>query len=256
MAFASIAGRKSAYWRYPRFRICSLMITLLDEHDPSWFPNLEELDDQGLVAVSEKLGPERIVVAYCLGIFPWMKMDYSPNFWCWFSPNPRMVLDPHQFKVSKSLRRVIRSEKFEIKINSDFPGTMRACASITRSNQDRSWIEDEMIRDYTILHEMGIAHSIEAYEDEKLVGGLYGLAMGKMFFGESMFHRVSNASKVCVAHLSSLSQKGGISLIDCQAHTPHLESLGAVEIPRTQYLERLKSLVDRRASVIDWQSIH
>lgn len=228
------------------------MTTLLDEDEPTWFPDPINFDDDGLVAVSEKLGALRLIEAYQRGIFPWMKMDFAPHFWCWFSPNPRMVLFPEKLKISKSLNRVIEKKKFEIRVDHKFTETMRACASAARPKQEGTWIEEDMIRDYSELHSLGIAHSIEAFLDRERVGGLYGLAMGKVFFGESMFSTVSDASKVCLAYLVELSQKAGVELIDCQVHTSHLESLGGEEIPRKEYLNSLKSLASSSKSVIDW----
>jgi leucyl/phenylalanyl-tRNA--protein transferase len=163
-----------------------------------------------------------------------------------------MVLLPEKLRISKSLDRVIQKKKFEIKVDHGFPETMRACASVERPKQEATWIEEDMIRDYTELHSLGIAHSIEAFLDEERVGGLYGLALGKVFFGESMFSTVSDASKVCLAYLVELSQQAGVELIDCQVHTSHLESMGGEEIPRKQYLNSLKSLASSSKSVIDW----
>ena len=231
------------------------MITLLDEQTPTWFPDPAKTDQQGLVAVSEKLGPERLIHAYQSGIFPWMKMEYSPHFWCWFSPHPRMVLYPSEFKLSDSLKRIIKKNTFEVRVNHGFPQTMRECSTIERPEQESSWIEDDMIDDYSLLHQQGIAHSIEAFLDGERVGGLYGLAMGKVFFGESMFHKVSDASKVCFAFLIELASSYGIKMIDCQVHTPHLASLGAREIPRDQFLSDLKLFLDPLTSVVDWKAI-
>ena len=140
-------------------------------------------------------------------------------------------------------------------MNHGFPQTMRECSTTQRPEQESSWIEDDMIHDYSLLHQQGIAHSIEAFLDGERVGGLYGLAMGKVFFGESMFHKVSDASKVCFACLIDLAQQHGIRMIDCQVHTPHLASLGAREISRTEYLAGLKTLLDPLPSVVDWKAI-
>ena len=228
------------------------MITLLDEDEPPWFPNPLKADDEGLIAVSEKLGTDRLIEAYSQGIFPWMRLDHAPHFWCWFSPNPRMVLFPGKFKVSTSLHRIIKSQKFEIRVNHDFRETMKSCASAKRPKQEATWIESDMIEDYSKLHEQGVAHSIEAFLDEERVGGLYGLALGRVFCGESMFHTHANASKVCLAYLVETSIKFGISMIDCQVHTPHLENMGAEEITRTEYLGLLKTSLKSRLSVVDW----
>jgi len=166
-----------------------------------------------------------------------------------------MVLKPSNLKISRSLKKALLSESFEIRIDHTFEDTMRSCAKSPRPGQESTWIEEDMIRDYTKLHELGITHSIEAFLDGKKVGGLYGLAMGKMFFGESMFHIVPEASKICLTHLVQLSCKYGIELIDCQAHTPHLEKMGASEIPRNEFSEQLKNLLKDSQSVIPWKEL-
>ena len=231
------------------------MIFLLDDQYPSLIPDPEKADENGMVAVSETLGTERLIAAYQKGIFPWMKMEQEPNYWCWFSPEPRMVLKPSNLKISRSLKKVLLSESFEIRIDDTFEDTMRSCAKSPRPGQESTWIEEDMIRDYTKLHELGITHSIEAFLEGKKVGGLYGLAMGKMFFGESMFHIVPEASKICLAHLAQLSCKYGIELIDCQAHTPHLEKMGAGEIPRNEFFGQLKNFLKDSQSVIPWKEL-
>lgn len=231
------------------------MIFLLDDQYPSLIPDPEKADENGMVAVSETLGIERLIAAYQKGIFPWMKMEQEPNYWCWFSPELRMVLKPSNIKISRSLKKALLSESFEIRIDHTFEDTMRSCAKALRPGQESTWIEEDMIRDYTKLHELGITHSIEAYHDGKKVGGLYGLAMGKMFFGESMFHIVPEASKICLAYLVQLSCKYGIELIDCQAHTPHLEKMGAGEIPRNEFSEQLKNFLKDSQSVIPWKEL-
>ena len=228
------------------------MIPLLNEEKPHWFPSTHKADDDGLIAVSEKLGVDRLNEAYSQGIFPWMRLDHAPHFWCWFSPNPRMVLFPGKFKVSTSLLRIIKSQKFEIRVNYGFRDNMKACATAKRPKQEATWIENDMIEDYSKLHEQGVAHSIEAFLNGQRVGGLYGLALGRVFCGESMFHTHANASKVCLAYLVETSIKFGISMIDCQVHTPHLENMGAEEITRTEYLGLLKTSLKSRLSVVDW----
>ena len=219
------------------------------------FPDPRKADDEGLLAMSRSLGPQRIIEAYKQGIFPWMKMERSPYFWCWFSPNPRMVLCPEDLKVSKSLERVIKSQKFEVRINFGFKETMQSCASAKRSDQVSTWIENDMIRDYSEIHRIGLAHSIEAFHENRRVGGLYGLAMGKIFFGESMFHLVPNASKICLVHLVKFSLLYGIELIDCQVPTNHLQSMGAKTMPRNQFLNSLNDLMVSENSVVDWKKI-
>ena len=148
--------------------------------------------------------------------------------------------------------RVINSKKFEIRVNHGFRETMKACATAKRPMQEATWIENDMIEDYSKLHEQGVAHSVEAFLDEERVGGLYGLALGQVFCGESMFHIEANASKVCLAYLVETSIKFGISMIDCQVHTPHLESMGAEEITRTEYIKLLKAYLKSKKSVVNW----
>ena len=231
------------------------MIFLLDDQYPSLVPEPEKADKNGMIAVSQTLGTERLIAAYQKGIFPWMKMEQDPNYWCWFSPEPRMVLKPSALKISRSLKKVLISESFEIRIDYAFEETMRSCAKSLRPGQESTWIEEDMIIDYNKLHQMGITHSIEAYLKGKRVGGLYGLALGKIFFGESMFYNVPEASKVCLAHLVHLSQQYGIELIDCQAHTPHLEKMGACEIPRSEFSKLLKDLLQSSMSVVPWKEL-
>ena len=231
------------------------MIFLLEDEEPALIPDPVQADDNGMIAVSENLGVNRLVAAYQKGIFPWMKMEQEPFYWCWFSPDPRMVLNPSNLRISRSLKKALTCGNFEIRIDQNFRKTMEACAKSTRPGQESTWIEPEMIDDYEKLHQMGIAHSIEAWQEGKQVGGLYGLAFGKMSFGESMFHQVPEASKVCLAHLASLSQKYGIEMIDCQAHTPHLEKMGAREIPRIQFCADLSRFLKNKESVIPWKGL-
>ena len=217
------------------------------------FPDPRESDAKGFLAVSRTLGTERLIHAYRNGIFPWMKMDFDPYLWCWFSPDPRMLLFPEEFKVSRSLKKAIRENRFEIRIDHDFRSTIESCASTKRVHEESTWIESDMIEDYVMLHEQGIAHSVEAYQDGKLKGGLYGLSMGSLFFGESMFHLVPEASKACLAKLVEIATRRGFPFIDCQVHNPHLESIGAREVERSRFLDMLKKglAVDRQPS--DWK---
>ncbi len=210
----------------------------MDDRDPVWFPDPALTDSQGLVAVSETLGIERLIHAYKNGIFPWLKIGEYP-LWHWFSPDPRFLLFLEQFKISRSLKKAIKEEKFEIRINQNFRQTIQSCAQAKRPNQESTWIEDDMIEDYCKLNKMGIAHSIEAYQKEHLVGGLYGLKLGNSFFGESMFYKEPEASKLCLAKLVEIGLKQNFHFIDCQVHTPHLEKLGAIEVPRNIFLEKL-----------------
>jgi len=205
------------------------------------FPPVESAreDMGGLLAVGGNLQPDRILDAYRRGIFPWGTVDGQP---LWYSPDPRMVLFPDEFRLTRSLRKTLRAGTFEVRFDSDFPGVMAACASTPRDGQDGTWITPEMRHAYIRLHELGWAHSVETYADGVLVGGLYGLAIGRMFYGESMFSRRSDASKVAFAHLIDFLVTHQFGMIDCQMYTDHLASLGGREIPRTEFLDRLSAL--------------
>jgi leucyl/phenylalanyl-tRNA--protein transferase len=206
------------------------------------FPPLEKALRQpnGLLAVGGDLSAERILLAYRHGIFPWFSED-DPILW--WSPDPRMVLVPSEFIVSHSLKKLLRSGQFEVRFDSAFTEVMQACAA-PRNAQAGTWIHPEMIAAYSELHRLGYAHSVETWCDGELVGGLYGMSIGKMFFGESMFSRRSNASKIALARLSQQLKRWGFGLIDCQMHTPHLASLGAREIPRDEFQQALLELVN------------
>jgi leucyl/phenylalanyl-tRNA--protein transferase len=184
--------------------------------------------------------PERILDAYRQGIFPWFSAG-EPILW--WSPDPRMVLFPGEFRISRTLRRTLRAGNYEVRLDKAFPEVIRACAETPRPGQPGTWITREMQRAYRQLFELGIAHSVEVSIGEKLVGGLYGLAIGGMFYGESMFSRVSDASKIAAAHLARFLETQGFGMIDCQMNTPHLASLGAREIPRGDFIARLHALV-------------
>ena len=230
-------------------------VVLLDHGTEESFPDPTDFDDAGLVALSSKLGTSRLVSAYQKGIFPWMKMDHPPHLWCWYSPNPRMLLYPEEFKISRSLARVMKEKIFEIKVDHRFNRVMQACATIKRPQQESSWIEPDMQKDYGLLHQQGIAHSIEAYVGDKLVGGLYGLCLGKAFFGESMFHTVPEASKVCMAKLVDIAKAEGFHFIDCQVPNPFLQSLGAREVKREIFLSQLADACKPTSTETDWRSL-
>jgi leucyl/phenylalanyl-tRNA--protein transferase len=205
------------------------------------FPPVESAreDMGGLLAVGGNLQPDRILDAYRRGIFPWGTVDGQP---LWYSPDPRMVLFPDEFRLTRSLKKTLRAGTFEVRFDSDFPGVMAACATTPRDGQDGTWITPEMRHAYTRLHELGWAHSVETYADGVLVGGLYGMAIGCMFYGESMFSRRSDASKVAFAHLIDFLVTHQFGMIDCQMYTDHLASLGGREIPRAEFLARLSAL--------------
>ena len=206
------------------------------------FPPLAQAlaEPNGLLCAGGDLTPERILDAYRQGIFPWFSAG-EPILW--WSPDPRMVLFPGEFRISRSLRRTLRDGDYEVRLDSAFPEVIRACAETPRPGQPGTWITCEMQRAYRQLFELGIAHSVEVSIGEKLVGGLYGLAIGGMFYGESMFSRVSDASKIAAAHLGRFLETQGFGMIDCQMNTPHLASLGAREIPRGDFIARLHALV-------------
>ncbi len=197
--------------------------------DPSWFPNTVLADADGLLAFGGDLSAERLLNAYSRGIFPWYNED-SPILW--YSPHARFVLFPEELKVSKSMNQVLHSRKFTIKKDTAFAAVIQNCAQVKRDGQHGTWITNEMQEAYIDLHKKGIAHSIEAWQNNQLVGGLYGVEVGKVFCGESMFSKVSNASK---AAFIFLAQQFKYELIDCQIYTAHLESLGAKLISQEEF---------------------
>lgn len=227
------------------------MIRFLGPFDP--FPPVGQSreDMGGLLAIGGDLGPDRLLNAYRQGIFPWGTVESQP---LWYSPDPRMVLFPDEFHLSHSLRRILRAGKFEIRFDSNFAAVIANCAMTSRPGQDGTWITPEMMDAYIRLHELGWAHSVESYVEDELVGGLYGLAIGRMFFGESMFSHRSNASKVAFAHLIGLLKQGNFGMIDCQMRTEHLASLGGREIPRADFLDQLKVLTAAHSPRTPWSA--
>lgn len=223
------------------FRLPGGYVLALDEYAP--FPPLKTAlrEPNGLIAIGGDLSPERLLEAYRAGIFPWYSSG-QPVFW--WSPDPRMVLFPQELKVSRSLARRIKKRDYEIRCDTAFQAVMKACADTSRPDQDGTWIVPEMVEAYCDLHERGYAHSVETWMDGKLAGGLYGVAMGGMFYGESMFHRVTDASKITLVHLVRFLGAHGYGMIDCQMHTSHLASLGAREIAREDFAEHLNALAN------------
>jgi len=215
------------------------------------FPSLESAlsDPNGLLAVGGDLSPARILAAYRRGIFPWFG-DGQPILW--WSPNPRMVLDVDGFKVSRSLRKRLAHHEFELSMDTAFRAVVDACARVPRAGQHGTWITEEMIDAYCELHALGYTHSIEAWRDGDLVGGLYGLALGRVFFGESMFSRATDASKCALAALVAHLRRLEVPLIDCQQETAHLRSLGARPIPRSAFAGRLAQLIHSDAPTPGW----
>jgi leucyl/phenylalanyl-tRNA--protein transferase len=227
------------------------MIPFLGPLDP--FPPVERAreDMGGLLAVGADLAPDRILDAYRQGIFPWGTVEGQP---LWYSPDPRMVLFPEEFRLTRSLRKTLRGNNYEVRFDHDFPATIAACSDTARPGQDGTWISPEMMNAYIRLHELGWAHSVETYVEGDLVGGLYGLAIGRMFYGESMFSRRSNASKIAFAHLIRLLDKQQFGMIDCQMRTEHLASLGGREIKRSKFLGHLRALTVTFPARSDWRS--
>ncbi|MCB1877268.1 MAG: leucyl/phenylalanyl-tRNA--protein transferase [Chromatiales bacterium] len=210
------------------------------EYQDFGFPDVEEAltEPNGLLAVGGDLSPARLLYAYRHGIFPWYSHD-QPILW--WSPDPRSVLFPERFQLRRSLSKRMRNAGFELRVDTCFADVMRACAA-PRKGADGTWINADMLNAYTRLHQLGIAHSVETWQDGRLVGGLYGLALGRAFFGESMFSQVADASKVALAHLVQGQGPGRFDLVDCQVQSPHLDSLGAVNIPRRDFIALIKRL--------------
>lgn len=228
---------------------------LLDDVHKTIFPDIELAlhEPDGLLAVGGDLSVERLTSAYQQGIFPWYS-EGQPILW--WSPDPRMVLQPKNIKISRSLAKTIRKQEFNITFDKNFRAVITACSESRiekGQQQDETWILDEMIEAYVKLHEAGFAHSVECWQNEKLVGGLYGVAIGKVFFGESMFSRVSDASKITFVNLAQQLERWDFKLIDCQVYTSHLESLGASMITRKDFLNILQQYAINTASNTTWQ---
>jgi len=215
------------------------------------FPHPLLTDPSGILAVEGGLTPERLVNAYRHGIFPWYS-ENEPILW-WF-PDPRCILRPEYFKVSKSMRSVIRNKGFEVTVNQNFEQVIQTCKDISRPGQNGTWLDDDMLVAYNELHEAGYAHSVEVWLNGKLVGGLYGIALGKIFFGESMFSDASNASKVALIHLVENLRKYDFKLIDCQQDTEHMRSLGATVIPAAEFYKAIREnhFACLESEKIDW----
>jgi len=215
-------------------------------------PSMALREPNGLLAVGGELSPERILAAYRQGIFPWFNPG-DPILW--WSPNPRTVIFPSQLHISKSLRKLLRAGTYNVTFDHCFSDVMRACAE-PRRHSDGTWISEEIIAGYTALHNRGFAHSVEVWCDQKLVGGLYGMALGKVFFGESMFSRADNASKVGFSHLVNQLLAWNFQVIDCQVANDHLFRLGAVEIPREDFQQLLLNSVNKTANYpANWSKI-
>jgi len=202
------------------------------------FPDPRTADPDGLLAVGGDLSPISLITAYSKGIFPWYNHN-SPILW--WSPDPRLVLFPDQFRVSDSLKQRLHSGLYTVLIDHDFKNVIRQCARVKRKGQEGTWLTDEMIEAYEHLHEEGLAHSFETYYKNELAGGLYGVSLGRAFFGESMFFLKTDASKIAFSALVNWALKNNFLFIDAQQSTRHLKSMGAVEISRSKFLSLLKS---------------
>lgn len=203
----------------------------------SVFPPVETAGEEGIVAIGGDLSTERLLAAYKNGIFPWYNEGEPIIWWC---PDPRFVLFPAHLKISKSMQAVLRNGTFRFTINKAFEAVIQNCKTISRKEQDGTWITAPVQKAYTALHQLGYAHSAEAWVNGELAGGLYGVRLGNVFFGESMFSNKSNASKFAFINYVQQLQKEGVVLIDCQVYTEHLESLGAVMIERKDFIELLQ----------------
>jgi len=218
------------------------------------FPDPHDSDERGLLAYGGDLGAERLLAAYAQGVFPW----YSEPPILWFSPDPRLVLRPAELHVGRSLAKRARAQPFALRMDTSFAEVIRACSEVPRPDQDGTWITEDMIDAYIALHELGFAHSIEAWdrssdEGEKLVGGLYGISLGRAFFGESMFARESDASKIAFVALVRQLERWNFDLIDCQVETSHLTRFGATEWPRSRFFEALAAALDTNTRRGKWR---
>jgi len=213
------------------------------------FPHPSLAEPDGLLGVGGDLHPARLLLAYANGIFPWYNAG-QPILW--FSPDPRYVLQPSSLHVGRSLKKRIRRGDYEIRLDTAFEQVIRACRESARPGQRGTWITDDMEQAYITLHQMGYAHSAEAWKDGELVGGLYGVGLGSMFSGESMFARASDASKVAFVWLTRQLQAWGTELIDCQVRTDHLERFGATDMPRQAYLDSLRTLINSPSRPGPW----
>jgi len=212
-------------------------MTLYALNDRLAFPPPHEADEDGLLAVGGDLSPERLVLAYSSGIFPWPH-DGMPLLW--FSPDPRMVLKPGSMKISRSLRAQLKHGAFEVTCDEAFREVMSACARTPRAHEEGTWITPDMVNAYSLLHERGVAHSVEAWHEGQLAGGLYGVSLGAVFFGESMFSRVTDGSKVALVALVRQLAAWDFAFLDCQMVTDHLASMGAEPWTRERFLRELK----------------
>ena len=212
---------------------------------PKRFPEMSHADDDGLLAYGGDLSPETLLLAYKNGIFPWYNED-EPILW--WSPNPRSVIFIEEIKISKSMRKFLKKDLFTVTFDKCFEEVICACGDV----RDETWISEKFVETYTKLYDMGIAHSVEVWRGERLVGGLYGLSLGKMFFGESMFSIETNSSKIALIKLCEYLKEKDYYVVDCQVHNSHLESMGAREIERSEFLKILENQINKKGKYSKW----
>lgn len=213
------------------------------------FPDVEQANEEGLLAVGGVLSTERLLMAYSRGIFPWYHEPYPV---LWWSPDPRMILIPKDIRISKSLRRRISKFPFKITIDTAFDNVIRSCAMSVDRDKEGTWITNDMINAYEKLHDEGYAHSFETWLNGKLVGGLYGVSLGRAFFGESMFHIESDASKIALVYLSALLHELNFKFIDVQQETSHLKRMGAILVPRIEFMKMLRNALQNKTIIGKW----
>ncbi len=216
------------------------------------FPKPHLANPDGLLAIGGDLSYERLILAYSNGIFPWFILDDEVY---WFSPDPRCVLILEELKVSKSMEQLIKKNTFTVTYDQKFKQVIKNCKTVKRKDQDETWIDENFINAYLKMHEKGLAHSVEVFENKKLVGGLYGVSMGTCFFGESMFSKVSNASKYAFIFLAKALQKRNFTMLDCQVYNPHLATLGAKNMDRNIYLDLLKIGLQNKTLLGNWNAL-
>lgn len=217
-------------------------------NDQLQFPPVDEAED-GILAIGGDLSVERLLLAYQSGVFPWFNED-DPIIW--HSPDPRFILQLDDLHISKSMRRVLNKNNFSYTLDTDFRFVIDACANTKRKEEDGTWITNDMINAYTILHELGYAHSLEVWKNDKIVGGIYGVSLGKSFFAESMFHTETNASKLAFIKLVQWLKKHDFHFLDAQVFTEHVATLGAKEISRTEFMKLLKNSLQYKSKVGKW----
>jgi leucyl/phenylalanyl-tRNA--protein transferase len=213
------------------------------------FPPVDHAEPDGLIAIGGDFSADRLLKAYTSGIFPWFNEQEDIY---WYSPDPRMVMFPGEFKPTQSLQRLIKSRRFTVRFDTAFGEVIRGCAEAQRAGQDGTWISRDFIEAYTALYNLGYAHSVEVYDEDQLAGGLYGISLGAAFFGESMFYRKSNASKIAFHALVDHCLKHKFHFIDCQTETSHLLKLGATPLGRKQYMMLLKKALKRKTIPGKW----